>query len=132
MAENQRRNDIDEQEHEDEEKEDEGRTSPSAERKVEEARALCMLREAVRVDPGSRTGAQNETIRKWFQENMTSLFRDLSQKKMMDFAEHARYASFGPGEWITRQDDYADKFYITLTGTMEVFVRNYAQVNNRD
>jgi hypothetical protein len=95
---------------------------------LQQERELILLRDSIRVEPTARSPGDLDVIQGWFENNMTSLFRDLSSKKMTDFASNARYMSFGPGEWIVRQDDYADKFYITLTGTMEVFVRNYAQV----
>jgi CRP-like cAMP-binding protein len=41
---------------------------------------------------------------------------------MTEFATHCKYAKYSSGEWITKQNTPADNFYITLAGTMDVFI----------
>jgi CRP-like cAMP-binding protein len=67
-----------------------------------------------------------KVIRKWF-EGSTELTQDLSDKRIADFSRHATYKRFGPEEWIFKQGDHSDKFFVTLAGDMDVFVENYAQ-----
>jgi CRP-like cAMP-binding protein len=74
--------------------------------------------------PASRSHDDCAVINLWLEDN-TSFTKDLSEKKLADFAKHATYAHYGPDEWIVQQDQHADKFFIALAGTMEVFVADY-------
>ena len=83
---------------------------------------LRLRREALLKPPARRTEADVVLLETVL--SRVKFVRELTMKTRMDLCKLTGYASYGAGETLFRQGDAGEFFYVVLSGSVDVFIRD--------